>query len=121
MIKLDEALRVHLYTAACDMRRGFDTLSSLVVREFGTDVRQGGVYVFFSRSKDRVKILWWDSDGYALYYKRLEVGTFRVSSAEGREVITGLDLELLLKGMDLKRIKFRRAQSTNSGELTAHV
>ena len=121
MLKLNESLRVHLYTAACDMRRGFDTLSALVVREFGTDVRQGGVYVFFGRAKDRVKILWWDADGYALYYKRLEVGTFRVSSGEERDVITGVDLELLLKGMDLKRIKFRRAQSMNSGEVAPDV
>jgi len=108
MLSLPENLAVYLYTTPCDMRRGFDVLSALVEERFARKVGTGGVYVFFSRSRDRVKILYWDKDGYALWYKRLEQGTFRVSSENETEEITGVDLKLLLEGMDLKRIKFRK-------------
>ena len=68
----------------------------------------GGVYVFLSRSRDRVKLLWWDRDGYALFYKRLEAGTFKVEWQDGHQELSGVDLNLLLSGMDLKRICFRK-------------
>lgn len=63
---------------------------------------------FFIRRRDRVKILMWDQDGYCLWYKRLEAGTFRIQESEGHEEITGVDLKLLLQGMDLRRIKLRK-------------
>lgn len=108
MLTLREDLRVFLYTQPCDMRRGFDVLAAMVETYFGFSVRGGGAFVFFSRNRDRAKILYWDRDGYALWYKRLEKGTFRVSSENDTEEITGVDLKLLLDGMDLKRIKFRK-------------
>ena len=108
MLNLREGHSVYLYTRACDMRRGFDVLSRMVEEYFGKNVRAGGLYVFFSRRRDRAKMLYWDGDGYALWYKRLESGAFRVSSESETEEITGVDLKLLLQGMDLKRIKFRK-------------
>ena len=71
-------------------------------------VQIGGVYVFFSRKRDRVKLLYWDEDGYCLWMKRLEAGTFRIELHGGCEEITGVDLKLLLSGMELSRIKLRR-------------
>ena len=71
MLMLDEAVRVYLYTAATDMRRSFDRLSEMVKEHFGRDVLNGGVYVFFSRKRDRVKLLYWDEDGYCFWMKRL--------------------------------------------------
>lgn len=108
MLRLDDETKVYLYTEPCDMRRGFDVLAQMAEVHESRKVCSGGLYVFFSRGKDRAKILYWDKDGYALWYKRLETGTFRVSSENVTEEITGVDLSLLLAGMDLKRIKFRK-------------
>lgn len=110
MLTFSDELQVYLYTKPCDMRRGFDVLSQLVESQFGRSVRGGGVFVFFSRSRDRVKLLYWDEDGFALWYKRLEAGVFRVSAESDTEEITGVDLKRLLHGMELKRIKFRSKQ-----------
>jgi transposase len=100
------------------MRRGFDALSQMVESYFSRTVGSGGVYVFFSRSRDRAKLLYWDHDGYALWYKRLESGTFRVSNDKSSEEIRGVDLKLLLQGMDLKRIKFRRNNNQRVAKMT---
>ena len=108
MLKLEDEIKVYLYTEPCDMRRGFDVLAQMAEAHESRRVRSGGLYVFFSRNRDRVKILSWDKDGFALWYKRLETGTFRVSSESATEEITGVDLSLLLAGMDLKRIIFRK-------------
>lgn len=108
MLKLEGEIKVYLYTEPCDMRRGFDVLAHLAEAHESRRVRSGGLYVFFSRSRDRVKILSWDKDGFALWYKRLETGTFRVSSENVTEEITGVNLSLLLSGMDLKRVIFRK-------------
>ena len=107
MRELDAAVEVYLYTRPCDMRCGFDTLGKKVEQYFNRRVVAGGLYVFFSRSKDRVKILYWDKDGFALWCKRLEKGVFRISSQNDTEQMSGVDLKLLLEGMDLERIKFR--------------
>jgi len=91
-----------------DMRCGFDRLAQFIHDRMGRQVLSGGVYVFLSRGRDRVKLMWWDRDGYAVYYKRLEAGTFKVEWNDGSEELTGVDLKLLLSGMDLKRIKLRK-------------
>jgi transposase len=111
MLKLEDDLKVYLYTRPCDMRRGFDVLARQVEEHFKRSVCAGGIFVFFSRSRERAKVLYWDKDGYALWYKRLEHGVFRISSESETEEITGVDLRLLLEGMDLKRIKFRKVAS----------
>jgi len=109
MLKLPADLKVYLFLQATDMRCGFDRLAALVQERVQRSAISGGLYVFFSRERRRVKLLWWDRDGYVLYYKRLEAGVFKVSWSEGHEEITGVDLEELLRGVDLARIKFRRA------------
>lgn len=111
MIQLSAELRVYLYTRPCDMRRSFDVLAQMVEEHFGRSVRSGGVFVFLSRRRDRAKLLYWDRDGFALWYKRLEAGVFRVSSENETEEITGVDLQRLLDGMELRRIKFRNTNS----------
>jgi len=98
---------VYLFTQATDMRRGFDRLAALVETFLQRSVLSGGLFVFFSRRRDRVKILYWDGDGYGLWYKRLEQGTFRIEEREGCEEVTGVDLQWLLHGMDLSRIALR--------------
>lgn len=90
------------------MRAGFERLAALVQERMSRSVVSGGLYVFVSRCRRRAKVLYWDNDGYALWYKRLEAGTFRIEQREGVEIVSGVDLEQLLSGVDLSRIILRR-------------
>jgi len=108
MIPLPPKCRVFIFLAATDMRRGHDRLAAMVLEETKHSPLQGGLFVFFSRKRDRVKLLYWDRDGYVLVYKRLEAGTFRVEERQGIKEITGVDLKLLLNGMSLSRISLRK-------------
>ena len=102
------SMRVYLCAAACDMRKGFDSLA-LMVREFlGHDPLSGHLFLFVGRGRDRLKILYWDRDGYALWYKRLEDGTFKLPRVEAG--VSGVELKaselaMLLDGIDLKSVK----------------
>ena len=107
MLKVEEAPVVYLYAQPCDMRCGFDRLAELARKVTNKSVLQGGLFVFVSRDRNRVKILYWDRDGYALWYKRLEAGIFRVEFNNGTEELRGVDLKLLLEGLELSRIKMR--------------
>jgi transposase len=66
------AVRVYLCTAPTDMRKGFDTLAALVREQLKHDPLSGSLFLFVGRGKDRIKLLYWDTDGFALWYKRLE-------------------------------------------------
>ena len=97
-----------LYTCATDMRRSFDTLGALVVEHMGKDPFCGDLFVFVGRGKDRLKVLYWDTDGFGLWYKRLEEGTFKLPKARGDQEVVELrasELAMLLEGIDLRSIK----------------
>ncbi|MCP4572604.1 MAG: IS66 family insertion sequence element accessory protein TnpB [bacterium] len=64
--------RIYLCTVPTDMRKGFDTLAVLVREFLGQDPLSGHLFLFISRRRDRLKILYWDADGFAMWYKRLE-------------------------------------------------
>ena len=109
MIGLPAAVRVYLYTAPCDMRRGFDGLQMLAGTVLGVGPLAGHLFVFCSRRRDRVKILYWDRDGWALWAKRLEAGTYAFPfEAAGRQQITAGELGALLEGIDLRNAKRRK-------------
>ena len=78
MKALKEFPAVYLHTGVSDMRLGMDRLSEKIKAELSVSVLAGGIFVFVSRSRKRVKLLYWDKDGYALWQKRLEVGVFRL-------------------------------------------
>jgi transposase len=105
---IDLSKKVYIFQGRADMRASFDRLSELVKSDSGKNVLDGGLYVFFNSSRDKVKILYWDEDGYGLWYKRLESGTFKVKIEEGYEELIGEELKLLLSGMELSRVKYRR-------------
>lgn len=115
--ELDQGLsvRVYLCTSPADMRKGFDTLAAMVRDYLGYDPLSGHLFLFVGRGRDRIKILYWDRDGFALWYKRLEEGTFRLPSKNtGKSVeLKASELAMLLAGIDLTSIKrrkrFRRA------------
>jgi len=89
-----------------DMRKGFDGLSTLV-RQHQLDLFSGDFFVFISKKGDRIKILTWDRGGFAIWYKRLEKGTFkRIQSAGHSKIILDSGaLVLLLEGLDPNQVK----------------
>lgn len=94
-----------------DMRKGFDSLAALVREGLKHDPLSGHLFLFAGRSRDRLKILYWDNDGYCIWYKRLEEGTFRLPSAKtaGTSVeLKASELAMLLAGIDLTSIKRRK-------------
>ena len=78
MISLPHPVRVFLHTPATDLRKGFDALSGLVTTAFAQDPTSGHLFLFVNRRRDRLKILYWDRDGLAIWYKRLEKGSFQL-------------------------------------------
>lgn len=90
------------------MRRGFDRLAEMVRSSLLQDPLDGSLFVFRSRGSDRLKILYWDKDGFALWYKRLEQGTFRfprVAEGTASVEVKASELAMLLEGIDLRSIK----------------
>jgi transposase len=112
MIHLPASVRVYLCLSPCDMRKSFDGLHTLVREHLTLDAFAGHLFVFASRRRDRVKILYWDRDGFAMWSKRLEEGTYAVPWAESaeqrRREITAQELGALLSGIDLDQAKRRK-------------
>lgn len=104
------SVRIYLATGSTDMRKGFDSLAALVRDHLGHDPLSGSLFLFVGRDKDRIKILHWDSDGFALWYKRLEEGTFRLpaQNAGASVELKASELAMLLEGIDLRSLKRRR-------------
>jgi transposase len=92
---LPASVRILVCTEPQDMRRSFDTLAQVVRARLHEEPQSGALYVFVGRSATRVKVLWWDRNGYCLLYKRLHRALFRLPAAgAGRESIA-IDGKLL--------------------------
>lgn len=113
MLSLALPNRIFVCTLPTDMRKSFDSLAALVQTHLNQDALSGDLFVFRSRRGDRLKLLWWDEDGYGLFYKRLEIGTFVLPVADGKRVEVGTsglvlrpaELAMLLDGVDLSHVK----------------
>jgi len=104
----ESAVRIWLCIAATDMRCSFDRLADLAASVTGQDPLSGHLFLFRSRAGDRLKALYWDRDGYALWYKRLEEGTFKLPRLDPHSKSLELrpsELAMLLDGIDLKSVK----------------
>jgi transposase len=102
------AMRIWLASEPADMRCGFDRLAERAGSVTGQDPLSGHLFLFRSRGGDRLKILYWDKDGYALWYKRLEEGTFKLPRLDGARPSVELrasELAMLLDGIDLKSVR----------------
>ena len=111
MIHLPASVRVYLCLSPCDMRRSFDGLHALVRDHLQLDAFAGHLYLFANKRKDRLKILYWDNSGFAIWAKRLEAGTFAIPSGEPsskRFEITVEELGALLSGIDLDQANRRQ-------------
>jgi transposase len=110
MILLPSPVRIFLCTRSTDLRKSFDGLSGLVQECFSQDLLTGHLFLFLNRRRDRIKILYFDRDGLAIWYKRLETGSFQmpqVAAGDGIE-IQPAQLAMLLSGIDLRTARQRK-------------
>ena len=122
MLNLSPSVRIFVCTKPVDMRRSFDGLFGLVQSMIHQDPFTGHLFLFRSRRGDFIKILWWDLDGFAIFAKRLEVGTFRLPdvrfvNGEYEPIeIERDELMMVLAGIDtgsVKRLKRYRRDNRN--------
>lgn len=107
MLTVTGSARVFLYGEAVDMRNGFEGLSVIVERFFNEPLTSGAYFVFLNRQRDRMKALYWDVDGLAIWYKRLEKGTFARSKSKEPQLMNRCDFLMLLEGVTPERINRR--------------
>jgi transposase len=111
MLSLPLPVRIFLCTRHADLRKSFDGLAQMVREFLGADPLSGHLFVFRNKRGDRLKLLYWDTAGLAIWYKRLEEGSFRFPevTGDGHGVeIRAADLTMILDGVDLKSVKRQR-------------
>lgn len=111
MLSFSSNVQIYLCTAPTDMRKSFDGLSALVASAMNKDVLSGHLFLFLNRRRDRIKLMWWDRDGLAIWMKRLQAGTFETPKAGADQACLELDvtqLALLLTGVSLESAKRRK-------------
>lgn len=117
MLSLSSAHRYYIYRGVTDFRCGMDSLSGIVRRELDRDPLGGDIYIFFNRRRTQVKLLHFEGDGFGLYQKRLESGTYELPASDGPGQIR-LDadqLHLILRGIRLGSVKRRKRFSLPHG------
>lgn len=108
MIFPPPTVRIYLAAAPADMRKGFDGLAAIVTSALRLDPLCGHLFVFRNRRGDRLKVLWWDRDGYSIWMKRLERGTFKFPPPRGDRVeVTAAEMAAILEGIELEHARRR--------------
>ena len=108
MLSLPATVRVFVAVAPADLRKGFDGLAQITRETVDQDPFSGHFFVFSNRRRDRVKILYWDRDGFAIWMKRLERGSFRWPAPDAKRLEwTAVELAAVLGGIDLKETRLR--------------
>jgi transposase len=110
-ISLSKAQRYFMHCKNTDMRKGFNGLCGLVRNEFNQNPLSGDVFIFINRPRNRIKLLHWQGDGFAIYYKRLEKGTYELPEAKdtGASIEIGMQqLMLILEGISLLSVRKRK-------------
>lgn len=105
MLTLAASSRIFLFKEAMDMRKSFDGLTAAVAQAFPGQMGNISYFLFLNRRKDSLKVLYWDVDGFAIWYKRLEKGTFSAKTLG--ETLSRREFLMLLEGIEPKRIKPR--------------
>lgn len=106
MLEISRHQAIYLAVKPVDMRKSFDGLSAIIYDVLKLNPLAGQLFVFRNKSGDKIKLLMWDRNGFVQYYKRLEKGRFKWPERTGEKYsITARELELLMDGVDLKRIK----------------
>jgi len=111
MLSISSPYRYYLYRGQADMRKSFNGLSGLVRNEFQKDPLSGEIFIFINKRCNQVKLLLWEQDGFSLYYKRLEKGTYELPCRKENTPCVELrsdELILILQGISLKSIQRRK-------------
>ena len=104
MFSLNSDHSYYLYAPVCDMRKGFNGLSGLVLNELGDNPTNGSVYVFLNRRRTHIKLLHWEAGGFVLYYKRLEKGCFPTPKNRNKKgELSWTELVLMVEGIVVKK------------------
>lgn len=102
MFMIPPGVKIYIATQVMDMRKSFDGMSALVSQSLKQDVFLGQLFVFCNKRGDKIKIFYWDRNGYCCWYKRLEQGVFRLPRVTGRTFcVSPAELGLILEGIDL--------------------
>lgn len=119
MLTLPASVRIYLAAEPVDLRRGFDGLAAAVRTVVGADPLSGHLFVFLNQSRNRAKILVWEASGFWLFYKRLEVGRFKLPTAPAsgtrHMALSAADLTLMLEGIDLRGASRRKVWQPKIG------
>jgi transposase len=110
MLQLSHNCRYWLYRHHTDIRKSFDGLCGIIQNELKQDPLSGDVFIFVNRRRTHIKLMAWERDGFSLYYKRLEKGTYELP-LQGEDCSLNLSaqqLMLMLHGISLKQVKYRR-------------
>ena len=109
MLHLSTHCRYFLYTGVTDMRRHFDSLSGMVTSQLQQNVLGGDIFIFLNRRRNQVKLLCFEGDGFSIYHKRLEKGTYELPQHEdgANLCVSHQQLLLILEGISLRSVKKR--------------
>jgi len=111
MISIASSTRIFVATSPTDMRKGFDGLQGLVAGVLGQDPLSGHLFLFVNRRRDKLKVLYWDGDGLAIWYRRLEQGTFQMPTITDDKTAAEInreDLLMLIRGLDYENVHRRK-------------
>lgn len=111
MFGLDDHLKYYMCSHAVDMRKGINGLYRLVRSEMDASPLSGAVFVFYGKNRQTVKLLRWDRDGFILYQKRLEKGTFeipRYDTVSGGYIMPWKTFSLIMQGISIKSVRYRK-------------
>jgi transposase len=112
MISFSSSQRFFLYRRATDMRKSFDGLCGLVANELQKPLTTGDVFMFINKPRNSIKLLVWDRNGFVIYYKRLEEGTFEIPEGNEKSMTIKWDeLVMMLEGIALKSVLRRKRYS----------
>ena len=114
MLSIASGTRIFLAVEPTDMRKGFDALQGIVTGALEKDPLSGHLFLFVNRRRDKLKILYWDGDGLAIWYRRLEQGSYqlpKVAANKKSAEMRSEELTMLLRGIDLSSVRRRRRYS----------
>lgn len=111
MLHLSAYCKYYLYSGQTDMRKGFDSLSGIVMQQMQLNALSGDVFIFINKKRNQVKLLLFEGDGFAMYYKRLEKGTYELPDGDkinGSITVSSGQLQLILHGISLQHVRRRK-------------
>lgn len=107
LLKFSDTTKLYLCTLPTDMRKAITGLSLIVVETLSKNPQCGDVFIFYNKNCNKVKLLYWDKNGFSMIYKRLEKGRFKIpAKTEGNDIeISDIDIQWLLAGFDFNLLK----------------